>query len=224
MINTLKYKFTNKGSVLFIAGAPLSGKSTITSLLAQQIEDSCIQHMDIIRLISQQIESLKPRSARNELVYLGSTDAYKKIGTGEYSKENLIAGYRLYSDGVVQHFLPILDKLNDQDVSTLIIEGVQILPSLIEKYTNLQNFYYVLITASPDGYKIHLDKLFKSLYLKNKYSVSKLIAIQEYLIKEVELLPESKKTIIKNEKDLGFVVSAILQKLKDRNFIEDILL
>ena len=51
---------TNKNSIIFISGSPLSGKTTIAVKLGSNIEGISILSMDIVRIFSQMLEDQKP--------------------------------------------------------------------------------------------------------------------------------------------------------------------
>jgi len=53
MINKSHLEFVSPKTVLFICGVPLSGKTTITPLVASSIEGRSTQSMDIFRLLAQ---------------------------------------------------------------------------------------------------------------------------------------------------------------------------
>lgn len=106
-----EYEFTSQKVLIFLTGVPLSGKTTITPLIASSIKGCATQSMDIFRLMAQELEKAKPEDQRNPFVHYGSCDSYKIIGNGKYSPQNLIDGYMAYSSAVSSLLEMVIPKL-----------------------------------------------------------------------------------------------------------------
>ncbi len=159
-MNKPKYKFINPGTLIFITGAPLSGKSTIAPLVTASIKDSSLQCMDVIRLLAQEIEEYKPLKKRNKFVYSGSCDSYELIGDGKYSKANLLKGFKAYAEAVSNPLNGVIPKLETQGAREVIFEGVQLLPSIIEPFLLGGNKLFI-IASDPSKLTKNRDKLYR---------------------------------------------------------------
>lgn len=213
------YSYILPHNVLFLTGAPLCGKSTIASILNACIVDSAIQHMDLIRLLSENMENKKPINKRNKFVGLSSVDAYKEIGNSEYSTDNLILGYKLYSEAVSQLILSVLDKLNPEDIDHLIMEGAQLLPELTAPYLSRPGYGIIVLKTTEEQFNIHRENVFSEQNLRDKYSNEKVISIQNELIKQAEKINSKKVFIVENNGTPETVVLKILEMLEINNLI-----
>jgi len=185
---SMKYKFTNPHNVIFVTGSPLCGKTTIAPLVAYDLDNCIVQHMDVVRLLSQEVELLKPKSLRNIFVKYGSTDSYKKISDGKYSKKSLLRGYKTYARAVSRHLISIIAKLNPEDIDNMLVEGVQLMPLFVKKFLNREGYYLIVITATEAQFLKNTNKLFSTERLKKKYSVDKLKIIEDEFKRGFEYL------------------------------------
>jgi len=124
LLKESEYKFVKHNSHIYVTGAPITGKSTISSLVSSSIADCTWQNMDIIRLTAQMVEEQKPENERNPFVYFGSCDAYTTVGDGVFSPESLIEGFINYSEVVSSSLKFILPKLETQGASDVLFDGV----------------------------------------------------------------------------------------------------
>lgn len=199
MKSNKRYKFIGGNSRIFLTGAPLSGKSTISPQLVSKIDDCTLQNMDILRLMAQMLEDQKPEKERNPFAYLGSCDAYKAIGDGTFNSDSLISGFREYSSVVCKTLDFILPKLEAQGAKNAIFEGVQLLPKLIKKHIN-DTTRVILVTTTSKSFDRNSSKTFGNVeWLLDRYSTDKLISIQNELVEEVSKLPKDRALIVKNE-------------------------
>jgi len=193
-----EYGYANSGTLIFITGAPLSGKSTIAPLVASCIERSVLQPMDIIRLMAQEIEAQKPEQERNRFVNAGSCDSYTLLEDGTYSQANLIEGFGLYCDavgGLVSKIVPKLEAQGSQDV---IFEGVQVTPPIVAPYL-INNNRLIVITATSESFKRNRDKMYLgSESLLDRYSIDKLVHIQNEILSQSLDIPEDKLIVVDN--------------------------
>ncbi len=218
----MKYKFTAQNTIIFIAGAPSSGKTILAPLVSFEIENCIVQHMDIIRMLSEHLTLQNGRLKENKLVSSSSVDAYTQIGDGSYSPKNLIEGYKLYSQIITKHFLPVIAKLNPEDVNNMILEGVQLMPELLKDILSQTNTYLFVLTANKEHYKKNAKCRFVTDELRTKYSPKKLKLIEVELVSQANALPTNNYTIIPNSKMVQNTVNKVLQCLLEKNIISRI--
>ena len=137
-VNNFKYVFTKPNTCIFLTGAPLSGKSTVSQIILSSIQDCVIQSMDIIRLLNIKFEELKIIKKRNTFYKYGSCDSYVFVGNGDYSDENLIKGFQENSRSICSVLEYIVPKLEKQGALNVIFEGVQLNPKIIKKYSRVK--------------------------------------------------------------------------------------
>lgn len=215
-----EFTFTTPETVLFLTGVPLSGKSTIAPLLAGSIDGCGIQSMDILRIIAQDLESRKPQQHRNPFVRYGSCDSYKLVGDGSYSTENLIEGFNEYARAISSVLDIVLPGLEVQGARSLLFEGVQLTPETIKE--RLQNNNSLILLKSDDVHlKMNTRKLFgENEELTERYSIEKLLLLQNELIRQSEILTEDKIVTVDSTAKPGIVAANILNKLLAKGIIK----
>lgn len=216
---TEKFDFIKPHNVIFFTGAPLSGKSTIAPELNARFNNSVMQHMDVIRLLSQEVELQKPEDQRNNFVFYGSTDAYKLVGDGSYSPERLVEGYRLYSMAVSRLLFSVFNKLNPEDIDNMTIEGVQIMPELVAPHLKRDGSGLIVLTADEKQFTHNRNKVFSDDTIKAKYSNDRLMLVQNEILRQTNGLPKDKVMIAENTGNVDQVVGMMLQFLTKNNFI-----
>lgn len=219
-IRSPEFRFKEQGTLIFISGVPLSGKSTIAPLVASSIEACALQSMDIIRLVVQEIESYKPKRKRNQFVNYGSCDSYVIIGDGSYSPQSLILGFNAYSEIVCSPLRNIIPKLEVQGVQNVLFEGVQLTPSIIAPYLNGNN-KLIIVTSSVHKLESNRRKMFgDNTELIERYSTDKLLLLQERLIRQSKQVPQDKLFCVDNTGDFRYSVAQILQFMCETGVIE----
>lgn len=216
---TKQYKFNTGGTIIFLCGAPLVGKSSVASQLVSKIQDCSLQSMDIVRLFAQEYENLKPKSEQNDFVQLGSCDSYKLIGDGKYSPETLIEGYKKYAASICSHLSFIISRLEVQGAHNVIFEGVQLLPECIVQYLKGNNVFIELI-----GTKANFERNKNALFgrdqnLQKRYETEKLLVIQEEISKQRKRFNDKMSFVITMNSSIEQVVNDILGELKQRDVI-----
>ena len=215
-----EYAFVRQGTLMFLTGVPLSGKSMIARLLSSLIEDCFLQQMDILRLVAQDAESQKPENERNPFVNYGSCDSYLAIGDGTYSPESLIAGFNAYSEVVSSYLDKIIPKLEVQNAQNMLFEGVQLTPSVVYRYLNNNN-RLVIVTSDALTLSTNRTKVFgDSAHLTDRYSTEKLLHLQEEIIRQSREIPEGKLTYVSNTGKYETTVRQIIRYLFDSHIIE----
>lgn len=213
LIRIPEYRYANPNTLIFITGAPLSGKSTIAPLVASCIEGGVLQPMDIIRLMAQEIETHKPESERNPFVNTGSCDSYTLISDGAYNSESLIEGFNLYCKAVGGLLSNIVPKLEAQGAQDIIFEGVQLSPNVISPYLVKKN-KLVIMTTSPERFESNRNKMFSgSDSLLERYSVDRLTLIQEEILRQSNDIPKDKLITVDNSDDYIGAASEIVGEL-----------
>jgi 2-phosphoglycerate kinase len=198
LIKEADFRFSKPNTLLFITGVPLSGKSTISPLITSMIEGTTLQNMDIIRLVAGQIEDLKPESQRNPFVYLGSSDAFTRVGDGTYTPEHLITGFNEYSKAVCAVMENILPYLEAQGAKDVIFEGVQLTPTLVGPLLK-DNSKLIIVISSEEKLKANANKLFANeSWLLERYSPDKLILLQNEILKQAQEISSDKLLIVEN--------------------------
>lgn len=215
-----EYKFTRQGTLIFLTGVPLSGKSTIAPLIASSIEGCTLQPMDIIRLVAQEIESHKPERERSPFVNYGSCDSYVAIEDGSYSPQSLLLGFNAYSEIVSSPLRNIIPKLEVQGAQNVLFEGVQLTPSIVMSYLN-SNSKLIIVTSNAQKLESNRRKMFgDNTELIERYSTDRLLLLQEEILKQSREIPEEKVAYFDNTGDYRNAVVNILQFLLDRRVIE----
>lgn len=219
-INKPEYRFVIPNTLIFIAGVPLSGKSTIAPLVASAIEGCATQSMDIIRLVAQAIDRNKPENQRNPFVKYGSCDSYMLVGDGSYSPERLIEGYNKYSEAVSSVLTEIIPKLELQGERNVLFEGVQLTPSLVSPYLTDSN-KLIVVTSNASQISSIRDAVFAgNQELINKYSTEKILLLQEEILRQSREIPAKKIFYVDNTGKFTNSVTKIIQFLLDSQVIK----
>lgn len=193
-----EYKFAKNNSRIFITGVPLSGKSTISPLVARNISDCTWQNMDILRLTAQMVEEQKPVELRSLFVNYGSCDSYKAIGDGTFSPESLIEGFKLYSEIVSDSLSFILPKLEAQGAKDVLFDGVQTTPDIVKRHMN-DSTILIVLTSSESRLRKNATKMFgDEQWLLDRYSPDKLILLQKEILRQAKDFPKDKLLIVDN--------------------------
>ncbi len=215
-----RYRFKFPNTVLFITGIPLSGKSTVTPLVAADIEGCATQSMDIFRLLSQEFENRKKSSSRNSFVKYGSCDSYQNIGDGKYTPKNLVIGFNKYAEAVSSLLPFVLPKLEAQGVRDMIFEGVQLTPLIVEPYLRNRN-KLIILTTNEERLNLNRTKLFgNDRELLERYSTDKLFILQNEILKQSKLINNSSFTLVKNNNDYHTTANVIIEFLEKADVIE----
>lgn len=211
------YQFTDPGTLLFITGVPLSGKSTISPHLAASIEGCSMQNMDIFRLLAQTIDALKPEDEREPALQFGSCDGYLAVGDGSYSPANLLTGFGRYSRAVFGLAEIVIPSLEAQGAQSVLFEGVQLQPSLIEPHLK-GNSKLVIVTSSDVKLKENRDNLFGGDPVMNdRYSTEKLLVLQDELVRQGQELPADSVLCVENTGNWKDTLPTILDFLQRTN-------
>lgn len=198
LIRKPEYRLSGPNTLIFVTGAPLSGKSTIVPLIASSIEGCTLQPMDIIRLLAQEIENAKPNEKRNPFVSYGSCDSYTLVGDGSYSPEALIEGFNRYSKAVSSLLTNIIPKLEAQGVRDLLFEGVQLTPSIVAPYLNGSN-RLIVVTSDESMFASNRNKVFgDNQELIERYSTERLLLLQQEILRQARELPKDKVFYVEN--------------------------
>lgn len=215
-----KYVFAESGTLLFINGAPLSGKSTIAPLVTSSIAGCALQNMDIMRLAAQEIEGLKAPEDRDSVLNFGSCDSYLALGDGSYSPESLIVGYRQYAEATCWLLKRILPKLEVQGAGDVLFEGVQLLPQIVKPYLGKRN-KMITITSSPEHFLRNRANLYGAgpNELTGRYEIERLMLIQKELLDQSSDLPVGHAMQIANTGTSIDAAATILKFLADQGTI-----
>lgn len=193
-----EYKFAKNNSRIFITGVPLSGKSTISPLIARNISDCTWQNMDILRLTAQMVEEQKPIELRSPFVNYGSCDSYKAIGDGSFSAESLIEGFKRYSEIVSDSLSFILPKLEAQGAKDVLFDGVQTTPDIVKRHMN-DSTILIVLTSSESRLRKNATKMFgEEQWLLERYSPDKLMLLQGEILRQTKDFPKDKLLIVDN--------------------------
>lgn len=215
-----EYKLLGTNTLIFLTGTPLSGKTTISALLTSSIEQCGLQQMDIIRLLAQQIEELKPKNKRNKFVNFGSCDCYSLVGNGLYSPKNLVDSFNKYARAVSAPLTKIIPKLELQGVRDVLFEGVQLTPSIVAPYLK-DNNKLIVLTIRRSQLENNRNKIFgKNKGLLKRYSTDKLFLLQEEIIRQASKLPKQKVYYVENVGEYTKVVSRIIKFLLKQRIIK----
>lgn len=212
-ISRPEYSFVKPDTLLFLTGAPLSGKSTVAPLVAAAITDCTIQNMDIIRILAQERESQKPEEERNPFVRYGSCDSYLFVGDGSYSPQSLVVGYNLYARAVTSLLEAVIPKLENQGAQRVLFEGVQLTPEIVSPFLTGNN-RLIVITSNETRLSANRDKRYgKDRELLERYSLERLLLLQEEIIRQAQEIPLDKMFFVDNSADYPTTVTRIIRLL-----------
>ena len=215
-----EFIFTNPNTLLFLTGAPLSGKSTIAPIIASSIEGCAQQSMDIVRLMAQEVEAHKSENERNPFVQYGSCDSYTLIGDGSYSPESLVDGFNEYSSAVTSLLTRIIPKLETQGVRNVLFEGVQLTPHILAPYLVDSN-RLIIVTSSEEKLLSNRGKLFAEDHkLLDRYSIDRLLLLQDEILRQSRDIPSDKILCVDNTQDYRTTVSSIISSLLSGGVIQ----
>lgn len=208
-----EYKFAKNNSRIFITGVPLSGKSTISPLIARNISDCTWQNMDILRLTAQMVEEQKPIELRSPFVNYGSCDSYKAIGDGSFTPESLIEGFKRYSEIVSDSLSFILPKLEAQGAKDVLFDGVQTTPDIVKRHMN-DSTILIVLTSSESRLRKNATKMFgEEQWLLDRYSPDKLVLLQGEILRQTKDFPKDKLLIVDNSGELSDSAYKIMDRL-----------
>ncbi len=218
-----EYRFTRQGTLVFITGVPLSGKSTIAPLITSLIENCTLQSMDIIRLVVQEIESHKPEAERSPFVNYGSCDSYIAIGDGSYSPQSLIAGFNGYSKIVCSPLRNIIPKLEVQGAQNVLFEGVQLIPSIVAPYLSGNN-RLIIVTSNAQQLESNRRKMFggDNVELNERYSTDKLLLLQDEIIRQSRQVSKNRLFCVDNTGDFRNTTTQVIQFMLKTGTIEPV--
>lgn len=213
------YQFAEPGTLLFVTGVPLSGKSTLSAPLAAAIEGCSLQNMDILRVLAQKMDSYKPKADREPALQYGSCDSYIAVGDGSYSKASLLEGYRRYSRAVFNLAEAVIPKLEAQGAQSVLFEGVQIQPDLTAPHLAGNN-RLIIITANEARLAANRKILFGDDPLMNsRYSIKRLLLLQNEILRQSRALPADVVLHIDNSGDRRDAVQAVMAQLQEQHVI-----
>lgn len=219
-MKSAKYKFSKQGTLIFITGAPLSGKTTIAPLVASLIEGCAMQNMDIVRLVAIEMENRKRKAKRNSFVRYGSCDSYRMIGSGSYSVDNLLKGFNRYAQAVSSVLRFIVPKLEAQGVSNVLFDGVQLAPNSIKQYVTRNN-KLIILTANADRLETNRKKSFgNDAKLTKRYSTDKLLLLQDEISAQGKKIKKNKVFFVENTNNCAGTVAKIIIFLLRNGVIE----
>lgn len=212
---------SNRPLVLLIGGAPGCGKSTIATELAHRLDIVRTQSTDMLREVMRMMvpKRLMPVLHTSSFVAWQMLPASKESANVESDPDELLAqGYRsqvelvsVACEGAIQRAL--------QERVSLILEGVHVHPSLLEKISNRADAVIVLIMlgvlkhselrARIKGRREQAPDRRSKRYLAHFDSICRL---QSYLLSEAD---RANATIIAND-DKEVTVQEILRTIMDK--------
>lgn len=216
-------RFKEPETLLFLNGAPLSGKSTIASFLGSRILDCTVQSMDMIRLISCSRNRTLPPALREPTLEYGSCDSYRAIGDGSYSRDALLGGYRQYSRATCHLLNDIIPGFEAQGTGSVVFEGVQLLPEIIGEYlvSNVKNNFIMVKSTEK---KLDANRVMKygaqPSLLTERYSTDKLLLIQSEIIAQAQLLPSEQVLTVQNTGTYVEAVDQIIVFLRNNGSLD----
>ena len=179
-----KVRFANPDATRFLTGVSLSGKSSIAAYLSTSVEDCARQSMDIIRLVAKRFDDRKPENEKNPFLTAGSCDSYFFVGDGSYSPDSLVEGYNRYSDAVFSALTELLPGLDKQGEDSLLLEGVQLTPSLVSPYLTGEN-RLIVVTSTEEQLLKNMSKRYGfAKQMINRYSIDILCLLQHAILNQ----------------------------------------
>ncbi|MBU0667168.1 MAG: AAA family ATPase [Nanoarchaeota archaeon] len=159
-------KSNNKNKLILILGAPVAGKSTISSLLAHKLGIRHIIDTDILRNVKA------IHNPENKYINSFSFLCWKHFGKRP-TKKAVLKGYKTYSQQVISELRGIIN-INNSLGRTVIIEGVHLHPSLLKDVFKKENVYPIVINVDSTEHKRNIKLRVKAsfnhdpkLYLDN---------------------------------------------------------
>lgn len=206
-------RFNDQSTVLFMTGVALVGKSSIASLVASRIQSCVVQNMDIVRLLAQKIDEMRPESERNPFLRYGSCDSYAFVGDGSYSPENLVIGFNSYANAVGSLLTQIIPRLELQGAQRVLFEGVQLTPQVVSAFLNNYN-KLIVVTSNESRLASNLRKKYgDDQELLERYSVDKLLLLQREFKRQSGEIDPNKILFIDNTSDYRDSAISILRSL-----------
>ena len=215
-----EYRFTEPGTLLFVTGVPLAGKSTIAPALAASIRGCALQNMDILRILAQEFDGMKPEAEREPTLNYGSCDSYAAIGDGSYSPESLVEGYRRYSRAVFRIAELVIPKMEAQGAQAAVFEGVQLLPSIVAPHLKAKN-KLIVVTSDTSQLAANRQSVFgNDPLMSERYSAEHLMILQGEILDQAQQLPEETVFRAENTGDYAGTLTDIVSFLHETNVIE----
>lgn len=206
-------QFRDPSTILFITGVALVGKSSIASIVGSSIQGCIVQNMDIVRILAQQADEMKPEAERNPFLRYGSCDSYAFVGDGSYSPESLVAGFNCYASAVGSLLTTIVPKLESQGAQKVLFEGVQLTPQVVSAFLNNDN-KLIVVTSNESRLASNLSKKYgDDQELLERYSVDKLLLLQREFKRQSEEIDSNKILFIDNTFDYRDSAVRILRSL-----------
>jgi 2-phosphoglycerate kinase len=187
-------------------GTAVSGKSTIASKLAQQLDVENVIDTDIIRAIKIVQEP------ENRKINTFSFTSWKNAGS-EQTKENIIKGYEEYALQIAKEIEGVI-RINNELGRTIIMEGVHINPDSLQSTLSRENVYPYVTSISESEHLKNIRRRTdesgqkEKLYLENMESLR---TIQEHMHEKARRLDIP----IINSKNINACVRRIMNDTKN---------
>lgn len=143
-----------KPYIILVGSASGIGKSTIASELAKELEITHIIETDFIREIVRGIIGSDYAPALHKSSFDAYTTLRDKDRFEENSEELIDAGFEEHATFVIPAVEEVI-KLAVEDSEDVVIEGVHLVPGLIDidKYKKNSNIYFFVLTAEEEVHK-----------------------------------------------------------------------
>lgn len=216
------FEFTEPGTLLFVTGVPLSGKSTISPQLTASIQGCSMQNLDIFRLLAQTVDEMRPPEDREAALQFGSCDGYLAVGDGSYSPDSLIEGFGRYSRAVFALADIVIPSLEAQGAQSVLFEGAQLMPSLVAPHLK-GNSKLIVVTSDEVQLKKNRNKLFGGdPVMEDRYSDERLLLLQDEILRQADALPENSVLRVNNVGQWQEALPAILDFLQSTGAIRSL--
>lgn len=218
----LSYKFTDQETNIFIAGAPLSGKSSFAPLLAACIQGAIPQNYDIFRGILIADDDQLPPSQQDKFLRLGSCDAFSALDDGRYTPGRLIEGYRQHAKAMCKPLGVLFSSMSIQGSCNVIFEGVQLSAENVSPFMRPEDVYMVL-TASDKQFLDRISKRYgNDIDLRTRYSADRLSLVQDEIVAQAHNYFSGQELVIDGEDSVvGSVMKAVAQ-LKNMKYVANV--
>lgn len=195
-----------KPKVIFICGAPGTGKTTLAIKLAERLGIDQVVSSDIVRAVLRSLSN----ESNDPLLFSVTHDSWKHFGGKNF--ENMWKGFIAHCNYLFPVFNSILDKSLSEGRS-IIFEGSHITPSFLKK-VGVDNTFSILLTVKDDSSLLeryalkNLPRTVSYSGWKNNFDVIRYI--ESKILDEKECFTK----IIEN-KNLGEALNEILEVINE---------
>jgi 2-phosphoglycerate kinase len=185
-----------KTKLIFIAGVPGTGKSTISLMLALKERTDRIISLDTFKIIIKEFV----KESENPYLYSTTHESYK------IENLNIIDGFKKHSKSIGDYVVSIVSKLTNERM--IIIEGAQLLPDIMSEFDEkkFDMYYFNLFIDSEDKLFERYDSKCIQRIANWRENIDKILNIQDYLL-------SNKNVMNIDSQNIGYAYKKILEAI-----------